>query len=420
MILHIVKSGETLTGIAAQYGVPAQLLGLCNETLDKSLVPGQALVVLSPLQTHTVRAGETLYSIARSYGVSVNRLWRNNIWLGGRTALALGQTIVIAWEQERQGRLRAGGYAYPFVDQALLRQELPYLELLMPFTYGITENGGLVPLDDSTLLALSRGYGVPPYMHLSTLTEGGTFSSERGSAILEDPAAQERLISAVDANIKEKGYAGGDVDFEFIPADDAPRYAAFLTALRAKITPRPLLAALAPKTFATQPGLLYEGHSYGAVAAAVDHVLLMTYEWGYTYGPPMAVAPLPNVVKVLNYAKTEMAPEKIFLGIPNYGYDWPLPYEKGVTKAPSIGCLEAVDIARGFGAEIQYDETSQAPHFTYTAEDGRGHEVWFEDARSIRSKLDLAAGNGCYGVLYWNLMRAFPQNWLVLDALYGM
>lgn len=420
MILHTVRSGETLSAIAARYGVSARLLGLCNNMIDKALVPGQVLVVLYPLRTHTVRPGETLISIARSYGVSVNRLWRNNIWLYGRASLAVGQTIVIAWEQERQGRLRAGGYAYPFIDKLLLRQELPYLDIMMPFSYGITENGGLVPLDDSALLALSREYGVDPYMHLSTLTEEGTFSSERASAVLRDPGAQARLIAAVSVKLAEKNYAGCDVDFEFIPGEDAPRYASFLAALRAKIAPRPLIAALAPKTFATQPGLLYEGHDYGAVAAAVDRVLLMTYEWGYTYGPPMAVAPLPNITKVLNYAKTEMPPDKIYLGIPNYGYDWPLPFEKGVTKADSIGCEEAVNIARRYGAEIQYDETAQAPFFRYTSEDGKAHEVWFEDARSIRAKLELAAGSGCYGVLYWNLMRSFPQNWLVLDSLYGI
>ena len=46
-----------------------------------------------------------------------------------------------------------------------------------------------------------------------------------------------------------------------------------------------LWAALAPKTDTRQRGLLYEGHDYAAVSAAVDGVLLMTYEWGYTYQP---------------------------------------------------------------------------------------------------------------------------------------
>ena len=93
-----------------------------------------------------------------------------------------------------------------------------------------------------------------------------------------------------------------------------------------------LLAAW-PKTSREQAGTLYEGHDYAAVAANTDAVLLMTYEWGYTYGPPMAVAPLPSVRRVVEFALTEMPPEKIFLGFPNYAYDWTLPHAPGTTRA---------------------------------------------------------------------------------------
>ena len=51
----------------------------------------------------------------------------------------------------------------------------------------------------------------------------------------------------------------------------------------------------------------------------------MTYELGYTGGPPMAVAPLDKVRQVVDYALTEIPAEKLFLGVPVYGYDWPLP-----------------------------------------------------------------------------------------------
>ena len=59
----------------------------------------------------------------------------------------------------------------------------------------------------------------------------------------------------------------------------------------------------------------------------------------------MAVAPLPNVRRVLDYALTEIPADKIFLGIPNYGYNWKLPYERGVTAAVTLGNLTAVDLA---------------------------------------------------------------------------
>lgn len=132
----------------------------------------------------------------------------------------------------------------------------------------------------------------------------------------------------------------------------------------------------------------------------------------------MAVAPLPNVRRVVEYALTEIPAEKLWLGMPNYGYDWPLPFQKGVTKATSISNTFAVELAWKYGAEIQFDSYAQAPWFRYTDETGVGHEVWFEDARSIQAKLSLIEEYGMDGAGYWNMMRPFPQNWQVLTSAY--
>jgi len=229
------------------------------------------------------------------------------------------------------------------------------------------------------------------------------------------------LVTNLLAVIEEKGYRGLDVDFEFLDAGDAQPYAQFISRLREALAPMglPVIVALAPKVFAAQPGRLYEGHNYGLLSQAADFVLLMTYEWGYTYGPPMAVAPIRNVRQVVDYALTEMPPEKIYLGIPNYGYDWPLPFRQG-SRATSISNQYAVELAARNNVAIRYDERAQAPWFRYVDGNGREHEVWFEDARSIRAKLALAREYGLYGVGYWNLMRPFPQNWVVLNALYNI
>ena len=132
----------------------------------------------------------------------------------------------------------------------------------------------------------------------------------------------------------------------------------------------------------------------------------------------MAVAPIPQVRQVLDYAVTEIPPGKILLGIPNYGYDWPLPFRQGETRARSLSNQEAVALAVRYGAEIQYDETAQSPFFYYTAEDGLSHMVWFEDGRSMEAKLLLVSEYGFLGAGYWNLMRPFAQGWTVLDGLY--
>ena len=149
-------------------------------------------------------------------------------------------------------------------------------------------------------------------------------------------------------------------------------------------------------------------------------MLLMTYEWGYTYGPPMAVAPIPQVRAVLDYAVRVIERGKIFLGVPLYGYDWPLPYVRGETRAESISSQYAVELALQNRAEILYDEAAQSPYFYYTARSGVRHVAWFEDARSIDAKLRLISEYGLQGVGYWSLMRAMPQNWTLLHALYDV
>ncbi len=142
-----------------------------------------------------------------------------------------------------------------------------------------------------------------------------------------------------------------------------------------------------------------------------------TYEWGYTYGPPMPVSPTPSIRRVLDYAVSEIDRRKIYMGISNYGYDWTLPYVKGESRARSLSNTDAVRLASNTGSEILYSGEYDAPYFYYTDEEGNQHEVWFEDARSIKAKLDLIAEYSLFGGLYWNLTRPNPQNLTLLSLL---
>lgn len=423
MIIHTVSTGETLYSIAGQYGVTVYSLMVYNGlTGGQPLVPGQTLVILYASEVHTVAPGDTLASIAAQHDLTVQALLRNNPQLRGSSSISPGQELVLSFTEPKRGTIRVNSYAYPFIDPQLLRETVFYLSALAPFTYGITANGGLVPLEDGQLLAIAGEYGVSALMHLSTLTESGSFDTSRATTLLRSQTARETLKANIIATMEAKGYTGLDVDFEYISAEDAPLYAAFVAQLRQALAPRgwPVIVALAPKTSADQPGLLYQGHDYAALAQAADAVLLMTYEWGYTYGPPLAVAPLPSVRRVLDYAVTEIPREKILLGIPNYGYDWTLPYVQGETRAQSIPNAYALELAAKYGVEILFDENYVTPYFYYTDQNGRAHEVWFEDGRSIKAKLELIAEYGFLGAGYWNMMRPFQQGWSILNGMYDI
>lgn len=421
MRIHIVQPGETIQSIADLYGVSRQQLIFDNQLRDIPYLPvGMAMLVLIPSLVHTVSEGETAEEIAEAYGLTEKQLYRNNPYLLNQAYLLTGQSLVIRYEGQEENNLHAIGYAYPFIQENILREALLYLDELLIFSYGFTTSGELIPpqIPEDPMISLAWQMGVRPILVLTPFSEQGTFNNQLVKIVSENQEVQQTLIENLLEKVREKGYAGVDVDFEYILPEDREGYAIFVGNLREAMNEEgyQVSVALAPKTSGEQSGLLYEGMDYGLLGASANQVFLMTYEWGYTYGPPMAVAPLNKVRQVLDYAVTEIPREKILMGIPNYAYDWALPFERGVTKAELLGNVEAVRRAAVNGAPIKYDETAQSPWYTYVL-DGNTHEVWFEDVRSMEGKLRTAASYEFLGIGYWNLMRPFRANWLLLNVL---
>lgn len=322
--------------------------------------------------------------------------------------------------KQQNRTILVNGYAYPSIAPDVLTAWLPDLTFVSTFSYGFTEDGQLIDLDDLHVIETARSAGVQSLMVLTPLDSQGAFNNNLAKALLEDPAAQERLIENILNNIRTKGMFGVDFDFEYVLPENRDQYTQLVRTARERLNAAGYLVtvALAPKTSSDQPGLLYEGHDYAGMGQAANFALLMTYEWGYTYGPPMAVAPLNQVRRVIEYGVSEIPPDQILMGIPNYGYDWRLPFVQGESRAEKISNDEAVARAERYGAEIQYDELAQSPYYYYLADDRTEHVVWFEDARSMRAKLALVDEFGLAGVSYWNIMDFFPAGSQVLREMY--
>ncbi|NLL77874.1 MAG: LysM peptidoglycan-binding domain-containing protein [Clostridiales bacterium] len=373
---------------------------------------------------YTVNAGDSVASIASSFGVTADSIIYNN-QLISPYRLAVGQALLLSAGETTPDKrsIYTNGYAYPFINSFNLTETLPYLTNLSVFSYGFTPTGELVPpaLDDTWMISLAKEAGTAPLLTLTPFGADGMFNNQLISIVVSDMAVQQNLINNLLQMVSQKEFEGVDIDFEYIIAEDRVLFAEFVSNVRAAVNEigYPVSVALAPKTSDNQPGLLYGGKDYALLGAAADNVLLMTYEWGYTYGPPMAVAPINKVREVVDYAITRIPVEKINLGIPNYGYDWPLPYERGVTVARTISNTEAVQIAINNNVPIQFDQVAMSPFFTYESE-GVEHEVWFEDVRSIREKFSLVQEYMLRGVGYWQIMNLFRANWLLLADTFNI
>ena len=371
------------------------------------------------MRIFVVKRGDTLYSIAKKFGVTTERLSYINA-LSDPNRLTVGQTLVIPGDSSPQGEIEVNGYAYPNISDAVLNEALPYMTFLCPFSWQMDASGGITPIDDKRMISRAYETATAPMLTLTNISPSGGFSSDIAHAIFTDEAVQATLIENILAALRSRGYYGVNLNIEYVYPFDREGYNAFLRRLSETLHPKGyyLSSAIAPKTSDEQYGLLYTAHDYEAHGKYCDRVIIMTYEWGYTYSAPQAVSPVNRIRSVLDYAVTKIPSGKILLGFSNYGYNWTLPWQQGKAAAV-ISNTAAANLAAANFAQIRFDEKAQAPFFNYTDPCGVRHEVWFEDARSVRARLALVSEYGLAGISYWTINYANRAGFAVLESMYG-
>lgn len=430
MHIHVVKSGDNLYRLSKKYGVSVARIIRANGLENPSkLLQGQSIVIPTPYPRYTVKESDNLRRIAREHGTTVqaitqaNRL-TNPIYPGQRLSIPVFPPSHDYSRRQMQASTPSGkptievnAFVTQFGSQGAqkVREVASALTYLTPFAYRIQPDGGLQPIDDSALIEAATANAVVPIMGITnfTATEAGT---PLAHTVLSSTSIQNTLLSNILSTMKSKGYRGLNIDFENVSPEDREAYNQFLQRAVDRLHPEGYFvsSSLAPKTSANQKGLLYEAHDYPAHGRILDFVVLMTYEWGYRFGPPQAISPINQIRRVLDYAVTVIPNNKIFMGFQVYARDWLLPHVQG-QEAETFDMQEAIRRAIQYNAVIEYDTASQSPYYNYTDAQGRRHEVWFEDARSAQAKFDLVKSLKLRGVSYWVLEYPFPQNWSVLE-----
>lgn len=364
------------------------------------------------MSIYIVKRGDSLYSVGRRFGVSTQELsYANQIAAPDR--LTVGRSLVIPDGKTPTREMEVNAYAYPNIAGAALTEVLPTLTYICPFSNRADIEGNIVPLDDAGIVSAAYANGTAPLLTVTNIGASGGFSSDIAHAIFTRQAAQDAFIENMFTLLRQKGYYGVNLNFEYVYPYDRESYNQFLRRVSSLLHERGyfLSSAVAPKVSDDQQGLLYSAHDYAAHGEACDRVVIMTYEWGYTYSAPQAVSPVNRMREVIRYAVTKMPAGKILLGMSNYGYDWRLPWRQG-QAARVIGNIAAANLADSVFAEVKFDSTAMAPHFNYTDPAGVRHEVWYEDARSVQARLGLVSEFGLAGISWWTV------NYLNRPALY--
>lgn len=318
-----------------------------------------------------------------------------------------------ATRTEDETPLRVGYIPYWDQNRALdvVWRHPDMFDEVSPVWYSLDPSGQIVLADDQHTHIDERAvrdmqdHGIRVIPTVTNL-RNGDWNRDIVQAMLHDPAAMRAHIrELVDLAVSE-GYDGIDIDYEDLTSADRAAYTEFLTKLGARLHAAGKLLATAVHPKESNAG--YDernlAQNYRAIGAAVDQVRVMTYDYSWDTSPPGPVAPADWVDKVLAWTVTQIPPHKVILGIDLLGYDWT--GGRGVT----VDHQQALSRARAHGATIRRSDDG-SPWFTYQDTSGNRHEVWWEDARSVRAKLRLAARYGLGGVFFWRLGGEDPKVW---------
>jgi spore germination protein len=483
MQIYEIQSGDSLWQLAQRYGTTLEEIQTLNEFPDPDrLVVGQAILLPTTAVEalrYTVVAGDTLYLLAQLFSATITDLIRaNNIT--NPDQIAIGMSLIIpGWSQIRY-RVRSGDSLYQIathygvalhlivkinqlVNPALISpgqiliipqpnlpvtkksiQSLAYFQLynlsglerslaqISPhltygalFHYPVNADASItISANTERAVTLLKRFQIQPLLVVTNSIPDGGFDPDLARTVLGNTSTRQQLIANLLNLLDQYDLAGVNVDFENMYPEDRALYTAFIEALTTALNSQGYLAtiAVAPK-YADRPTAAWVGaFDYAALGAAANFVFIMTYEWGWVGGPPMAIAPLNQVRRVIAYATSLIPPEKIIQGVPLYGYNWSLP-DTPENLAATVNLVAVYDLAYNNQARINYDPVAQSPWFRYTDAASGEHEVWFEDVRSVQTKYELARDFNLRGVGFWSPINdpyGFPQNWLVLEEIFNV
>lgn len=270
-----------------------------------------------------------------------------------------------------------------------------YLNQMPTDTFAVDVHGTVSGTPPVKALQFAKSKGMKTFATVSNFDAVG-FDPNITHAILNDPKARAQAISQMLKLVQQSGYTGINIDFESIDLADRKVFSSFVHDVARKMRHAGYLTVVSvPAELKDNPADSWTGaFDFAALGQSVNILQLMTYDQHGPWGLPGPVAGLNWVEPSVVFAASVVAPSKLSLGIPAYGYDWNLTAKTGVQVFwKNIPAL----IAKA-GATPQWDSASSSPFFTYHAADGSSHVVWYEDEKSIPLKSALAVSHKLAGV----------------------
>jgi spore germination protein YaaH len=144
--------------------------------------------------------------------------------------------------------------------------------------------------------------------------------------VLNTGGAQDKFISEIHRILDTYPWAAGiDLDLERGPDELRNQVTELYKRIYQSVKTRPgqnlVHTDLPPKQGDHTP-YWEESFDYAALASCFDSCTIMSYGFAWSGSGPGPISPLSWIEEIYNYAVTVIPKEKIFLGMPAYGYRW--------------------------------------------------------------------------------------------------
>lgn len=309
-----------------------------------------------------------------------------------------------------QKRIVMGYYENPWPGQDESAGSYPSFQTfhksmsaISPFWYRVGKDGELEAKDNMAVYEEAKQYKLKVYPLVTNKREATDF-------ILGDENIRRKAVDNLVKLVKEKNYDGLDIDFELLKPEHRDNLSMFMEELYPKMQAinKTVIVSVFPHVDVHES--VSGAYDYDRLGKSSDYVQIMTYDNHWSTSEPGAIAPVDWYEKNIQYAIEHCGgANKVLVGVSAYGYDWDVKAKKGET----VTYPDAIVLAERKGVKVQYDETAQAPYFKYD-----GHEVWFENDKSIAAKLQIVAKYNPAGIAIWRLGQEQPEIWQAVDKIF--
>ncbi len=309
---------------------------------------------------------------------------------------------------------------YPDLDYNLLTQ-------INFFSAELNANGDIINSHnwlDLNLIDFAHERGVKVKL-CATL-----FGEDSLETLLDNYFYRQNAINNLLNLVMSKNADGVDIDFELLPTNQRENLVLFMEELSFAFhleMEDPII------TMATPAIDWSNAWDYEALAEITDGLFIMGYNYFYSgssnAGP---VSPLGGYFYDLEYTvndyidKTNGQYDKIILGLPYYGYDWPVIDSSINSQATDYGIARTYASAHVISENYGYNWDSSSNSLWTPYQNSNWQQCWYEDSLSLSNKYEFAKDNDLQGVGIWALGYDddYTQLWgalesQFLDVLFG-